>query len=350
MKVVFRVDASYWIGSGHVMRCLVLAESLQLAGWQVTFACLPQTGDMIEHITKYGFPVVRLSPPVSLLTPRYDGDYSSWLQRSEKGDADDFVKHVPDTDWVVVDHYGINAEWESNVKRSLSCNVLAIDDLNRRHHCDVILDQNLWPNLSDRYSGTDAIRLLGPQYALLNKKFALLKQNPPTKQNQVIAFFGGSDPTRECYKLLQAINRFKTLPFAVKLVIGKNNQDATKLKGHTQSNKVEVVDFIDDFATELAISRYALGASGTSNWERFCLNLPASVVSVADNQWELSNYLAERGLIHSLGDGKYTSTKTYEEELERLCSIWPSLTPFTAIDIDGKGADRVVSIMEKNAK
>ncbi len=115
MKVVFRVDASRWIGSGHVMRCLVLADALRLDGWDICFACIPQDGDLISFIKQKGFLVRTLHVPAEVKTPRFDGDYESWLHRSNEEDVKDFIEVVEAVDWVVVDHYGIGRGVERRV-------------------------------------------------------------------------------------------------------------------------------------------------------------------------------------------------------------------------------------------
>jgi UDP-2,4-diacetamido-2,4,6-trideoxy-beta-L-altropyranose hydrolase len=346
MKVVFRVDASSLIGSGHMMRCLVLAEVLHSRGWKVQFACLPQTGDLVAFIEQNGFLVKKLSPPHIFMQPRFDGDYESWLHRSESEDAREFVDIVGVTDWVVVDHYALGFQWERQVREKLDCRLLVIDDLNREHDSELILDQNLWPDLQSRYESCLARKLLGPQYALLRPRFRKLKLSSPEKQNQVIAFFGGADPTQECQKLLEAASKMPNLPFNLKVVAGRINQKYEKLLKYVKPERIEVIPFSCDFELELAKSKYAIGASGASNWERFCLNIPASIVSVADNQRALSQFLNIQNLISYLGTGQETTSEIYRKELSRLEKAWDSIPIFNQLDIDGNGAERVVNTME----
>ncbi|MGS0682080.1 UDP-2,4-diacetamido-2,4,6-trideoxy-beta-L-altropyranose hydrolase [Shewanella sp. 125m-7] len=350
MKIVFRTDASIWIGSGHVMRCLVLAEALRSVGCEIYFACLPQSGNLIEYIEKNSFSVIKLGPVTQIKSPRFDGDYESWLQRSEHDDACDFIQKILTADWVVTDHYGIGLEWEMLIKKALSCKILSIDDLDRAHCCDVILDQNLWPNMNLRYVKTSARALLGPCYALLRAPFRALKSSPPSKINQLLAFFGGSDPTKECQKLLEAASCFSGMPFKLKVVTGWLNLDFESLVKYERSGYIEVVRFIDDFELELAMSKYVIGASGVSNWERFCLNIPATIVSVADNQRELSQYLVARDYVTFLGSGTETTSVSYRDELCRLKKIWNSIKPFTSLDVDGNGVHRVLKVMESFSK
>ncbi|MBY7834406.1 UDP-2,4-diacetamido-2,4,6-trideoxy-beta-L-altropyranose hydrolase [Vibrio fluvialis] len=346
MKVIFRVDASVLIGSGHVMRCLVLADVLSARNWDIEFVCLPQDGDLIGFIEQKGYSVVRLPPPNVFKKPRFDGDYESWLQRTQDEDAANFVSFAGGVDWVVVDHYGIAEEWETRVGKAVNCKLLAIDDLNRKHESSLILDQNLWPDMKTRYSSCSATKLLGPEYALLRPHFKTLRLSAPSKKNQVIAFFGGSDPTQECEKLLEAAFRMSDLPFKLKVVAGGLNQKFDELLKYAEVEHIEVVQFIDDFELDLASSKYAIGASGVSNWERFCLNIPATIVSVAANQKALSEYLFQQKLVSYLGDGQTTTSKLYQIELNRIALQWDSIRPSNQLNVDGNGAEKVAKTME----
>ena len=347
MKVTFRVDASLFIGSGHVMRCLVLADILRSKGFSVCFACLPQPGDMITYISDRGFDVLELTPSCLQMTPSHSADYKAWLQRSVEEDANDFLSKVDYSEWVIVDHYALDYEWESIIIGKLSCAILSIDDLNREHCSDIILDQNLWPNISKRYLNCTATKLLGPEYALLRESFSTLRDSPRDSiSNQILVFFGGTDPTNECEKFILAANEFKKLPFNTILITGRINPRFDALLKLNQNSNVFICKNLESFDLSLSNSKYAIGASGVSNWERFCLRVPASIVSVADNQVTLSNYLSDLGFVEYLGEGISTSTNTYALELARLCERWDYIKPFSDFEVDGFGANKVVQTME----
>lgn len=347
MKVIFRVDASLFIGSGHVMRCLVLADILKSRGFSVYFACLPQPGDMIAYIRDRGFDVLELTPSCLPMTPSHSADYKAWLQRSVKEDANDFLSKVDYSEWVIVDHYALDHEWESIIIGKLSCAILSIDDLNREHCSDIILDQNLWPNLEERYSNCSSTKLLGPEYALLRESFSILRDSPRDSiSNQLLVFFGGTDPTNECEKFILAANEFERLPFNTILITGRINPRFDTLSKLNQNRSVAIYKNLESFDLSLSNSKYAIGASGVSNWERFCLKVPASIVSVAENQVVLSNYLSDLGFVEYLGEGTTTTTHTYSDELTRLYERWEHIKPFSDFEVDGFGANKVVQTME----
>ncbi|MDB9957979.1 UDP-2,4-diacetamido-2,4,6-trideoxy-beta-L-altropyranose hydrolase [Oceanospirillaceae bacterium] len=348
MKVVIRTDSANWIGSGHVMRTMVLAKALIEANVDVVFVCLPLNGNLIKYIKSKGFSVIQLSLPCSEPSRIKANSYATWIPHSSIQDSNELIAKVKQADWVVVDHYSLSYKWESKVKRALNCRILAIDDLNRNHCSDMILDQNLWPDMDLRYTRLNPTvkRLLGPKYALLKESFSSLRKFGYPKQEQLLVFFGGSDPTRECLKFIKASNQLSlTLPFSIKLVTGKLNETRVDVARISTHPSVEVIDFIDDFELELAKSKYSIGASGVMNWERLCLKIPASIVAVADNQKEISRYLSERKAVRFLGDGELTTPDTYLKELNRLIKEWAILTNETLVTVDGLGVKRVIQSM-----
>lgn len=347
INTIIRSDASTYIGSGHIMRCLVLAEGLINHGHDVMFACRIQEGDLIEYIESKGIKVFRLKKTSQQIIPKHSADYQAWLQVSWQEDAQEFIKLVVDADLVITDHYAIDSLWQGRIKTSLKCSILAIDDLNRTHNCELIVDQNLWPDMATRYQSSSGVKLLGPNYALLRSSFSELKgQNVPSK-NQVLAFFGGSDLTMECMKLLKAALNEPPLPFHLKVVAGRSNKAYQELVSMSVSTEISVEKFIDNFDLELKQSNYVIGASGVSNWERFCLGIPSSIVSVAENQRTLSQYLSDLGSVRYLGDSDDTDISSYAHELQFLASCWPNMRPLSPVLVDGLGVSRIIKKIEE---
>ena len=347
MEIVFRADASNDIGSGHVMRCLVLAEAFIECGHNVTFVCRDLPGNLIEFISPKNIKLVVLNKPSHYREIRDSADYLGWLQVSWEEDVQEFLKNIKSANLVITDHYAIDNKWETKVKRTLNCNILVVDDLNRKHESEFIVDQNLWPDIDTRYQHSPGVKLLGPNYAILRPSFSLLSKKEVKPQNQVIAFFGGSDLTNECIKLIKAAKLIKTLPFTLKVVTGRANDAYQELLMLSEGTPVIVELFIKDFDLELKKTKYVIGASGVSNWERFCLQIPATIVSVAENQRALSQHLSNLGVVRYLGDSSLTSIDSYLTELIYLCSNWPNVDQLQKIAVDGLGVNRIIRVIEK---
>ena len=201
LVIVFRTDASQQIGSGHVMRCLTLAEALREAGGTIAFITRNHLGNLNDYIKSKEFNIHSLPDRnESNLSESLSG-YEKWLGVQQSQDAKDTIQVLSeiDPDWLIVDHYALDNNWEGEL-RPYTKKIMVIDDLaNRCHDCDVLLDQNYFHN-QDRYSqllSPSTIQLLGPQYALLRKCFAEKRKSfihNSNEINRVFIFFGGTDP------------------------------------------------------------------------------------------------------------------------------------------------------------
>jgi len=153
-RAVFRVDASIAIGTGHVMRCLTLAEELRSRGVSVRFICRAHEGNLISLIRERTFPTVAL-PRAELRSVRAVNERDSWMGESQELDAEQTITALRGeiSDWLIIDHYGIDSRWESLV-RPHTDRLMVIDDrADRSHDCDMLLDQNYSVNGAERYRG-----------------------------------------------------------------------------------------------------------------------------------------------------------------------------------------------------
>lgn len=173
VTIAFRVDASLSIGSGHVMRCLTLAEELKKYGNSVVFVMRPQPGDLCEYVLSRGFRVERLPQTKNCVIPKNTADYEAWLQVPLLEDAESFLSITADSNLVIIDHYGITAEWEALIKSRTSCKLVAIDDLVREHNADLIIDQTVGREACEyQKTSKDSHVLTGSKYALLKEEFS----------------------------------------------------------------------------------------------------------------------------------------------------------------------------------
>ena len=171
MNIAFRVDASTQIGTGHFMRCLTLADALKQHGAKIRFASRHMPEYLRDMLVVKGHEFMLLdSSPSDAIS---DGlSHANWLGTSQHADAQDTVQALSGQtwDWLIVDHYALDARWESALRQTAK-NIFVIDDIaDRQHDCDVLLDQNLYADMDSRYTGKVPAHcqlLLGPRYALL---------------------------------------------------------------------------------------------------------------------------------------------------------------------------------------
>lgn len=346
MRVAIRADASVEVGTGHVMRCLALADALRERGAEIVFVCRDLAGNLCDLIAARGFPVCRLS--------RTDGHDPDWRQDAEQSGAS-LLKLWPKTDWLIVDHYRLDGRWETLV-RSFSERVMAIDDLaDRPHDCDLLLDQNYCHGMDSRYSGlalSHCRLLLGPRYALLRAEFsrarASLKRRDGTLK-RILVFFGGSDPTNETAKALAGIRQFSQPEVAVDVVAGSSNPQREEIRRlcDTLPNATYHCQ-VDNMAEMMSSADLAIGGGGTATWERLALGLPAIVIAVAPNQEEISRQVGTLGALHYLGRAREVSANDIGQALERMIGDRNELLRMSNSGqdlVDGLGAKRVADAL-----
>ena len=296
MKVFVRTDSSVQLGSGHLMRCLTLADMLRAKGAEVEFICQELPGNMARIAQNQGFAV------------------HLHLDKNWKADASSSVAVVKQScstaDLLVVDNYHLDFRWE-RMLRPYTNKLMVIDDLANRHHdCDVLLDQNFYLDMASRYAGLvpdDCRSFLGPAYVLLRKEFRQERKNLRKRDgnvNKILVFFGGSDSTNETVKTLQAIEKIQrdSREFVCNIVAGAANSHLAQINELCSAlANVRLHIQTNNMAQLMNEADLAIGAGGTATWERCYLGLPTITVIIAENQAETTNAVATTGAILNLG-------------------------------------------------
>lgn len=326
MIAVFRVDASTQIGSGHVMRCLTLAQKLKKEKQaDVYFVMRLLDGNLIELVKSKGFTVFTL--PKAPLNDELKG-YAKWLTATQMQDAEDtkaVISKLPAIDLLVVDSYAIDYEWESMLRPYVK-EIMVIDDLaNRMHDCDILLDQNFFLNKEERYNGLvpeDCKLYLGPKFALLREEFYITKEHLRKRNgsiNNILVFFGGSDLTNETEKAIKAIILLDNPDIQVNVVVGTANKNKEKIeKLCKQYQQFSFYCQVDNMAVLMNEADLAIGAGGTTILERWFMELPSIVISVADNQTKICEDCAGAGLFKYLGKYSEVSVQDIINALEEF--------------------------------
>ena len=316
-SVAIRVDSSRMIGSGHLMRCLTLGERLRSEGVQVVVVCRDLPGNLYALVHEKGF--------VLKVLPRHEDDstlsgYAAWLTVSQETDAQE-TRAVLDTlapiSRLVVDSYALDETWEK-VMRPLVGEIFVIDDLaNRRHDCDILLDQNFYLGMEHRYDGLVPIGcklLLGPRHALLRQEFYEAKKRLRSRDGmlrRILIFYGGVDRTQETEKAIQALLLLKLQQIEVDVVVGSSNVRQEQIRQLCEAH--DFLHFhiqVNNMAELMANADLCLGAGGTTTWERCFLGLPAIVTAVAENQFQICEDCAAAGFIHYVGRWKDVTTES----------------------------------------
>ena len=349
LQVAFRVDSSSLIGRGHLTRCLTLANELTRRGAVVRFVCREQPGDLIARAEAMGYPVARLPDA---------GDLPGLSQETDAQATLDQLQDVR-PDLLVVDHYELDARWERAL-RGVASRLFVIDDLaSREHDCDVLLDQNyLGAATADRYDGlvpAGCQLLLGPTYALLAPEYAGLRVLRPPRDGSVrrlLVFFGGGDQDGDTLRVLQALDCAELESLAVDVVTGGHSGNAAIERWVSGRPAATLYRGLDSLAPLIAQADLAIGAGGSTTWERACLGVPAVVATVAHNQQAIASALAQDGYQLLLGESRKLSAADWRAALisivaqpQRLALIASRAATLT----DGNGCLRVAEVVLRRA-
>ncbi len=345
MNIIIRTDASVSIGTGHIMRTLTLAKKLKAKGRQISFISREYQGNLIDYIKEQGFNVYHL-PAIKNPFPEIDAEQTI-----------DILKQQTNTiDLIVIDHYAIDITWEKKIRPYVN-KIMVIDDLaNRKHDCDILLDQNLYQNMESRYETLvpkTCKLLLGPKYALLREEFIEARKHRRKrtgKVERILIFFGGSDPTNETEKALQAIKKLDRPDIKVDVIVGKANPNKEKIKQLTETMPhVNYYCQVNNMAELMNRADLAVGAGGSTTWERCYLGLPTITVVIAENQKEITETLEIKKVIVNLGIYTEVSIETVYQAIIKAINNQQLLKDMekNSLRIMGKGTEsnQVIQMM-----
>lgn len=375
LQVAFRTDASLQMGSGHVMRCLTLADALRARGANCHFISRAHIGNLEEVILERGYKIHAPQVSVRKAQEPFGGSaaamrvgrsisqpvpaHAAWLGSSWQTDAQETVAALSglQPDWLVVDHYALDHRWEE-VLAAHCHKLLVIDDLADRHHrCDLLLDQNLGRQPQD-YVGlvpTNCHLLTGPRFALLRPEFAALRSYSVRRHQvhpdlrQVLITMGGVDQSNATRLVLQAL-RTCALPQSCHITVAMGLtapwlQDVRELAGRMPWC-TDVVVNVNDMAHLMADSDLAIGAAGGTSWERCCLGLPTLLVVLSENQKSGAQALAAAHAARLIGEVSDIAVQlplAINELSESGVRIRMSLAASTITD--GLGVEKVLRAM-----
>ena len=316
------------------MRCAALAMALRSSGWRIGAAWRPGTTSTVPFLASAVEDSVELVGEPNREAAEMEG---AW----------------PDgVDLLVVDHYERGAEFEQAC-RPWTQRILVIDDLaSRPHDCDVLLDQTLGRERR-HYAGLlpeDCQLLLGPRFALLRPQFcasrakALAQRRLCRTLSRVLVCFGSTDPDNATLDALRAIEE-SGLDLSVDIVLGAESahSDSVRARAAAASIPVKVHVDVTDMAVLMAHADIAIGAAGVSSWERCCCSLPTLVLTLAENQTDVADELAQAGAVVNLG---MHSRRTRERIVKALIDLHDAPCSFREMAdkasriCDGRGVQR----------
>lgn len=388
MQFLIRADASLQIGSGHIMRCLTLAHKLRQHRHRVAFITRAHQGHLADAIRQQGFDCILLPLPDHATTPAQPQKqpetacnelppsppapaipHAAWLATSQAQDITDCAPHIRALapDWIICDHYALAAAWQTAARALCHSKIMVIDDLHdRAHDADLLLDQNHAHTAAD-YAPLvpPSCRILtGTRYALLRDEFAQhrtislhQRATPPARQPEtalphsqnILINLGGVDKDNHTLAVLQALSAYvsgslKALPIRATIIMGATAPHLARIQHYaaTAPYPSQVIANAPNMAELMTQATWAIGAAGSSSWERCALGLPTLLLTIADNQRPIAAQLQRAGAALAL-EASQIHSPAFQAALAHLMQPENQhrLSQAAAQLCDAHGAERV---------
>lgn len=349
-NLVIRADSDSYIGTGHVMRCLALAQAWQLQGGQAVFISRIESEALCQRIESSGIKLIRINgshpdPDDLGITLEILGQIVQRQSASEKI-------------WLAIDGYNFDDRYFQAV-RAAGCHLLVIDDLAAlpHYHADVLLNQNFNAEQLNYSCETETQRLLGTRYALLRPEFLRWRDWQRTTRetaNRILVTLGGSDPDNITLKVIQALQQIKLPALEAKIIVGPANTHLETLRevAYRSEDKIQILTNVNNMPELMTWADVAVSAGGSTCWELAFMGVPILVTVIAENQQLIAESLCQKGIAVNLGTANMLLPDIVAQTITDLLNSAERRDEMTVKSrglVDGEGADRAVMALTEES-
>ncbi len=338
-SLVIRADGGTRQGTGHLMRCLALAQEWQARGGQVHFVSACESEGLRQRIAQGGFGLIPVHHPFP-----HPADWE--VLAAVLGDHDGA--------WVVLDGYHFDSTYQLRIKEA-GCRLLVIDDMAPLPHyyTDVLLNQNIHaPDLPYRCEPSTQL-LLGNRYALLRSDFLTWRdwqREIPAVAHKVLVTLGGSDPQNQTIKVIGALKHMAMKGLEALVIVGPANDQVDSLQSVVRASGVSarLICNPTSMAELMAWADVALSAAGSTCWELAFMGVPSLMLVLADNQQPIAEKSSEAEAGVNLGWYHEVTERQIAQSLSTLIhdrSRRELMSRKGRDLIDGLGSQRVISAL-----
>ncbi|WP_262920904.1 UDP-2,4-diacetamido-2,4,6-trideoxy-beta-L-altropyranose hydrolase [Salinibacter ruber] len=344
--LLIRADASKEIGTGHVMRCLALAQSWKKRGGDAAMVHAVRNRSIKQRLNSEGV-----------------GSRSIDAKRGSDKDAQHTLQQARriGADWIVLDGYVFDEGYQQQIAESERGLLVVDDEANHnRYSGDFLLNQNLHANEEDYSSRVSAATklLTGPQYALLRKEFWTWKdweRDIPDVAKSLLVMIGGSDPDNITSEVLSSLAELDVPNMEIYAVIGGSNSHEASIREVAESLRFDVHLFEDvqNIPELMARADLAVSAGGSTIWELAFMQVPTLGIARAEQEIHLLEAADERGIAKNLGGSQDLSTSELRGGIEKMAldtEYRVSMMEQGRNTVDGNGAHRVAQLMYQTDK
>ena len=290
MNILVRADSSSYIGTGHIMRDLVLAKEYK--NENIIFATQDLVGNINHKIEEENYKI-------------------ELLKSNDFEELNKLVKKF-EIDMIIIDNYDIDYNFEKKLKEdNLSLKIFVLDDTYEKHFCDILLNHNIYADekkYKNKVPENCELRC-GSRYILLRDEFLeakKAKKRVKKKFKTIFLAMGGVDHKNLNIKILKVVEKFKK-SLKVNLVTTTANKHLEELKEYCKDKKwINLQINSNEVAKLMSKSDFAIVTPSVTANEIFYLDLPMITIKTAKNQNKMYKYLKKQG---------YSSMKKFDKRL-----------------------------------
>lgn len=342
-ELLIRADATSQIGTGHIMRCMALAQTWRQHGGGVTFLSHCTNSALHSRIRDEGFSFQLLEQP-----------------HPSKADLQQTLNVARDLCsrtgrlWLIIDGYHLSPEYQLVLHSEGYC-ILVIDDMAEHsvHYCDILLNQNIHSQILSYNCCSNTRYLLGPRYALLRREFVIRENGAraiPEIARRILVTFGGADSNNVTLKTVRALDRLQNPDLEIRIVIGPANPNMERIRQEAAQLRlsVQTMAAVTDMPDLMAWADLAITAGGITCWELAIMGVPYVVLITAENQEGIAHGLEKAGAAMNCGWFHTLTIQRFSDYLAKMISDRHTRLDFIEKGrclVDGLGAKRVVDHM-----
>jgi UDP-2,4-diacetamido-2,4,6-trideoxy-beta-L-altropyranose hydrolase len=346
MHLYIRADADSQMGTGHIMRCIALAQAWQDHGGEVTFISRCDSEPLQQRIKNEGFKLI----PITSSCPD-PSDLNDTLFIFKKDTADQ-------NKWIVLDGYHFVPDYQKAI-RDAGIHLLVIDDMNHLpcYHADILLNQNINAPALTYHCDPDTILLMGTQYVLLRRdflKYQDFKRQSPDRAKNILITLGGADPDNITLKAIEALKLLNEPDIVVRIVVGPANPHQDTLRRSLFSAQYQAALLINPphMPELMAWADMAVSAGGSTCWELAFMGVPSLTVVTAENQQNIANELERAEIFKTVGHYKAMNMYVLVKELSafmREKTLRQKKIGLGRQIVDGKGSKTIVRMLSEQS-
>jgi len=344
-NLIIRADANTQIGTGHVMRCIALAQAWQDRGGNVTFLSHCDSKTLRKRIIDEGFAFISVE---KAHPDPYDLGHTLEMLGKFK------IQNSKFKTWVILDGYHFTSDYQKAIREN-GYKLLVIDDMAHLDHChaDILLNQNIHASILHYSCDRDTVKLLGCEYVLLRREFLKYqdwKREIPDKARKILVTLGGGDPDNVTLEVIRALNSLNVSDIEVKVVVGPANKNIKSLERelHLSPFTFHVLSSVSSMPELMVWSDVAISAGGSTCWEMAFIGLPALIITVSDNQIEIAKELEHAEVAIYLGWHESTSIHQITKVLKKISQDKNKRTRLSERGrrlVNGKGVIEIIKAM-----